>query len=100
MLRLKTSLSLLLIICLNVGCDKVILPSLKNQERCVISLEHKICRCHMYQIADAGVGRVSDSYNNPLKYCDKLVGFSPDSWIELVLWLEEVFDTVKDANDK
>ena len=46
------------------------------------------------------VGRVSESVNRPLEYCDKFIGFSPDTWIDSVLWHEEVFQAVEDANNK
>lgn len=96
MLRLKKILSLVLIIC-SSGCA-IKLPKLADQERCIVSFEFQMCRCHMYRISPERVGRVSQSYNRPVEYCEKLIGFRPDSWVDIPNWLQEVFDTVKDAN--
>jgi len=98
MRRLKLTLILLLITCLNLGCATVTLPELADHERCVVSIEHDKCRCHLYRVSAKEVGRVSDSYDKPLPYCDKLIGFSPDTWVEYVLWFEEAFQAAEDAN--
>lgn len=98
MRKLKTSLILLLTIFLS-SCAHVQLPILEDQERCVVSIELNRCRCHMYRVTKEKVGRVSESVNKPISYCEKLVGFKPTSWIKFVLWFEEAFEAVEDANE-
>ena len=52
-------------------------------ERCVPVIEQIVgtidrytgyCRCHEYQFGE-NTGRVSESYDKPLNYCSKIVGF-------------------------
>jgi len=67
-------------------------------ERCVIFLkevEEDIysgkCRCHEYEITLDNIGRVSESFDRPLNYCDRYVAFKPsESWTELRAWFEEL----------
>ena len=72
---------------------------MKDHERCVVSIRFNKCRCHTYRVSPEVVGRVSDSVDKPISYCDNLIGFSPETWIEYVLWFEEAFEAVKDANE-
>lgn len=98
MQKMKMSLILPLMICLN-GCSKINLPTIEDQERCVASIKFNKCRCHTYKVSKEKIGRVSDSVDKPLNYCDNLVGFSPKSWVNYVLWFEEIFIAVDDANE-
>jgi len=101
MQKLMMILILLLIISLNVGCRGTIkLPPIVDQERCIISLEFNKCRCHMYRVSHKEIGRVGESTNKPLEYCDKLIGFKSSAWINYALWFEEVFQIVADENRK
>ena len=93
-------LTFLGIFLISSGCSTVQLPQLADQERCVISIELNKCRCHQYRVSPEKVGRVSDSVDRPVEYCERFVGFSPDSWVEFVLWLEETFEAVNDANEQ
>lgn len=95
---MKMSLILALTICLS-GCGKVFIPKMDDHERCVVSVKFNKCRCHIYRVSSEKVGRISDSYDKPLNYCNNLVGFKPSIWIEYVLWFEEVFEAVNDANN-
>ncbi len=81
------------------GCDKIVLPKLDDHERCVVSIEHSVCRCHIYRVSGEKIGRVSDSINKPLEYCDKLVGFNIDTWGSYFLWFHEVFEAVNDSKE-
>lgn len=51
----------------------------------------------MYEVSKTNVGRVTESVDYPLEYCENLVGFSPSSWVEYVVWFEEVYAAVEDA---
>jgi hypothetical protein len=82
------------------GCGKVLIPKMDDHERCVVSIEFNKCRCHIYRVAPEFVGRVGNSYDKALNYCNNLVGFKPSVWVEYVLWFEEVFQAVDDANNK
>jgi len=95
---MKKIMIMLSMICLNTGCDKVTLPTIENQERCVLSLEYNKCRCHEYAVTRQVIGRVSPSEDKPIEYCENLVGFKASSWVKYVLWFEEIFETVDDAN--
>ena len=99
-MRLLTSCRELILILTLVSCAGVKLPEKADEERCVISVEYNKCRCHQYRVVPAFVGRVGDSYDKPMAYCDRRVSFSAESWIEFVLWFEESFQAVKDANKK
>ena len=54
-----------------------------NVERCVINVELYKCRCHKYEINSEYVGRIGESYDKPVEYCNTLVGFTPENWTEL-----------------
>lgn len=65
-------------------------------ERCVPVIEQipesidrytGYCRCHKYVMGDQ-IGRVSDSYDKPLNYCSKIIGF-PKYVSEVYPYLEE-----------
>ena len=99
MLILKKTIILLLIICLS-GCSKIILPTVKDQERCVLSLKYNKCSCHQYRVSKDTVGRVGETVHHSIEHCENLVGFSPMSFIEYVLFFEEVFKAAEDANTK
>lgn len=96
--RLMNSLILASIICLNIGCNKIVIPKKIDEERCVVSIYLDKCRCHSYRVSEHEVGRVSESVDHPLIYCDNLVGFKPTSWVRYVSWFEEIFETADDAN--
>lgn len=68
------------------GCRSF--PTIDLQERCVNLPEFNKCRCHKYNLIDDE--RVSDSYDEPIEYCERLVGFPPESWEEIKVWLGEV----------
>ncbi len=63
-------------------------PTIEPQERCVLVLEYDKCRCHTYDIMDDR--RISDSYDETADYCERMVGFRPDAWQEIKIWLGEI----------
>ena len=90
MLRLKLILILLTTSFLN-GCETF--PTIKPQERCMIVLESDVgqyCRCHQYGWSKDFIGRIGDSYDKDIMYCNKLIGFSPDSSGEIYIWQEKI----------
>jgi len=68
------------------GCQSF--PTIEPQERCVISLEFDKCRCHEYDLMEDR--RVSESYDETVEYCERMVGFRPDSWEDIKIWLGEI----------
>lgn len=81
------------------SCDDF--PGILPQERCFVVLDQEQiiqdipfysghCRCHMYQWGEHHIGRITDSVNKPLNYCDKLGGFGPDSTGAIYSWQEAV----------
>jgi hypothetical protein len=75
------SLSLALIIFLS-SC----MPQTTFQ-RCAIrikeTLDDSYCLCHMYEVKQGHVGRISESMEYDLQYCDKFIAVSPKSWADL-----------------
>ena len=67
-------------------------------ERCIVSERFDKCRCYDYVITPSFSGNVSDGRDEPLAYCDNLVGFSPDDWIALLNNLNAVIG--KSTNQK
>jgi hypothetical protein len=80
------------------SCQTVQIPEKSDEERCVVSVEFNVCRCHQYRVSPSVVGRVSESVDYPIEHCERLVGFSPEAWVNFVLWFEETFQAVEDAN--
>lgn len=68
-------------------------PTIAPQERCMAVLESDVgqyCRCHMYQWNSDTIGRIGDSYDKDIMYCNKLIGFSPDSTGKIYSWQESI----------
>ena len=90
-----------LIICLS-GCQSF--PKFNNDrpiERCFTLINSAgegvyagKCRCHQYIIKNGHIGRVSDSYDKPLDYCNKFAAYSPGDWVEFVDWFDSIFNYV------
>ena len=78
-LILRTSLTIALIASLN-SCKSFD----TTVERCVNDQSFGICRCHDYRISNQFIGRVSESRNEPLNYCDRRVSFSPRGYVEVL----------------
>lgn len=90
MQKQKQILILLLIIFLN-GCNGF--PTIQPQERCVAVLESdqgQYCRCHMYEWTSSHIGRIAESVDHDVMYCNKLIGFSPDSTGNIYTWQESI----------
>ena len=74
-----------------ISCQGI--PTIKPQERCVVVLESDVgqyCRCHMYEWTSSHIGRITESYDKEIMYCNKLVGFSPDSTGAIYTWQASV----------
>lgn len=93
---MKKSLMIILTISLS-SCQNI--PILKEPiERCSIFLERLgentfsgKCRCHLYEITPDNIGRVSESIDHGLEYCDRHVTLKAStSWTELRGWFEEL----------
>ena len=65
-----------------VGCKNEIVV-----ERCIESQQFQTCRCHPYKISKAQIGRIGDSVDKPIEYCDKRVCFSAEQWSNDILEL-------------
>jgi hypothetical protein len=71
-------------------------------ERCIIVLKTDqspdgYCRCHQYIFSHEKIGRISESENKPRAYCDRFIGFHPETgWIPLLETIEEAYKTVED----
>lgn len=60
-------------------------------ERCSIFLEKQKCRCHKYEISPDKIGRIGESKDYDITYCDKSVVLRPEnSWTPLRAWFEEL----------
>lgn len=90
MLKPRLILILPLISCLSCQTN---FPTIAPQERCVVVLESdqgQYCRCHMYKWDSSGIGRTSESVDHEVMYCNKLIGFSPDSTGAIYEWQESI----------
>jgi len=92
----------ILILCL-VFLTSCQAPEIRDRERCVIVLGNlnisAYCRCHQYKISKDFVGRIGDSYNKKLDYCDRMIGFRPDEWALLNADVKELMEWIKDKED-
>lgn len=82
------------------SCAPIEIPTLEKPiERCALFLEEieesiykGKCRCHDYEISRDHIGRVTESIDMPLSYCNKFVALRPStSWAELRTWFEALF---------
>lgn len=91
-LKLKTSLTALLIVCLS-SCRHT--PNFEvREERCFFSTRFEKCRCFDYLVTNNFSGNISEGRDMPLEYCDNFIGFSPDSWVN---WLQEVRSVIRSS---
>jgi len=66
-------------------------------ERCIITTEFDKCRCHEYLITPNFSGRVSESIDRELEYCDRFIGFSADDWVQLV---NQITNVIRKSTDR
>ena len=92
-----------LIICLSiflVSC-KTEFPAIAPQERCFVVFGEAVddgekkyysghCRCHLYEWTSSHIGRITESVNKDILYCDKLGGFRPDELGAVYTWQESI----------
>ena len=75
--KIMTRVSGIILLMIFSGCGCV---KFAQVERCTVSFEFEKCRCHLY---DPNIGeRVSPAFDFPLKKCNDLTGFSPETWAE------------------
>ena len=93
MRKLSQKLTLLSIVFLSISC-KDNFPTIAPQTRCVVvlqsTLEDSYCRCHSYEWTIDRIGRVGESTNYEIQKCDKLIGFEPDTYVNVYTWFESI----------
>ena len=105
MIRLMT----LLIISLSLTACQA--PEVRPFRRCVIVLPQENitgkCRCHMYEVTPDNVGRISDSIDLPLEYCDRgvVIPLGDDTeddkpwWARVFADLSQLMEWIRDQRD-
>lgn len=94
---LKLSLSLIL---LSTSLTSCAFPELDNPiERCSMFLEEVAdnvytgkCRCHLFEVTEDHIGRVGESYDESLAYCDRGIIFRSESYLELTAWWKALME--------
>lgn len=97
--KLKLILVGLSIICLSSCKDEF--PAIQPQTRCVsVLLDEKyvdggkyysgFCRCHLYEWTSERIGRIGESTDYELAKCNKLIGFEPDTYVNVYTWWESI----------
>ena len=99
MQKLRKILILLFLISLN-SCS---IPEIEDLEQCspefhfiledgkrYINEDLSTCRCRMYQRKPEYIGPVGDFWHNDISYCNKLIGESPDNYLEVFNFLNEI----------
>ena len=89
MLRQKLLLILLTITFLS-GCDSF--PVITPKERCLVDLssEEPHCRCYLYEWNSDTIGKVGESYDKELMYCDKLIGYNSADTTAIYEWQNSI----------
>jgi hypothetical protein len=96
--KMKMSLMMLVGICLSSCITSRPVNFEYRAERCFVSTRFEKCRCFDYLITPTFSGNISDGRDNPIEYCDNLVGFNADDWIRLVGQVQSVVR--KNTNQK
>lgn len=81
---------LLLMLWASVSCGS---PS-ATVERCVISTRFQQCRCHDYLISSEKIGRVSESVSHDISYCDNLIGFKEENYVQLKVLILKLYKKI------
>jgi len=98
--RHAKKLTLLLILLISSSCKREF-PKIAPQERCFNVLLEKVviddvafysgyCRCHSYEWTIDRIGRVGESQDYEMAKCDKLIGFTPDTYAKVNNWWNEI----------
>lgn len=75
------------------------IPTLREPlERCGLFIEridensfYGKCRCHLYEITPDNIGRITESIDYSLDYCDRHVTFKASgAWTQLRVWFERL----------
>ena len=86
--QLKSFVGLLIVLISVAACRP---PEIQNIERCIVSTDYNICRCHDYQITPERISRTSESRDYPIEYCNNMVGFRPNHWVAIRLFLDDLY---------
>ena len=92
----------LLLLCCVYSCQSF--PNVEDQEQCspfivlqidsagrrMVNEEESACLCRYYKWSKGYVGPVGDLIEKDIQYCDKLVGHTPDSYLEVQDFYERV----------
>ena len=109
MRKLKKSLTIAFLICLN-SCSP---PKIDDQIQCspdfnfitdnsrrYIDEDITTCRCRMYRLSPEYVGPVGSFWHEDIDYCQKLIGHPPDAYLNVADFYERVRKAYQDAQGK
>lgn len=54
-----------------------------------IDPDNSVCLCRTYRYSKAYIGPMSESTNNPIEFCNKIIGNPVEDYIRLTNYLEE-----------
>jgi len=111
MLKHLMSVMTLSIICLSLaGCIATFPKPDFHEDRCSpyfvkypdgeINLEKSFCTCHPYEITIERSGETGPNVRLPLDRCHNLVGFSPEAWVGIPIWIQSVRIWYQDQTSK
>lgn len=63
-------------------------------ERCVVSVRFNECRCHQYLISSDKIGRVSESIAHDISYCENLIGFKEENYVQLKVLILKLYKKI------
>jgi hypothetical protein len=85
-------------------------PEIENKPQCspvfkyvtieqkeFIDLESSYCICGMYEFSLEKVGPVGGSWKEPLKSCNKVIGWKPKDYAEVSTFWVEVWEKIRDT---
>lgn len=99
MQKIKLTLILVLVICLN-GCGSI--PTLNVSQRIYDFKNHR-CLERNYQYSAEYIGPRGATIEVPIEKCDLLIGYDPDNYVKVYEWIDgrrKDFSNIKDAFKK
>ena len=66
-------------------------PVMPIEEVCAMNVTGKYCRCGLFDFNLGKLQSVSESKNMPLEYCHKNIGLSAAGWINIIIYLDEIY---------
>jgi hypothetical protein len=79
------------------GCQT---PKPITVTQCSAWLQDDACFCRDYKYSAEYIGPVGNEEEHPIEACDKLVGFSPDDYLEVTTYHEAVRKLIKKYSKK